>query len=153
MRILNRTPVAPVRLNPEVPSKLERIISKALEKDRNLRYQHASDMRTDLPAPETRYGIRDDGSGSEGEPVASSVAAASPHRRRLAERPPQLRCYGKDASARWPILAAVAVVLVALQSWARGFTLRAGRTPSPTKTPSSSPISPTARAMRSSTTR
>jgi eukaryotic-like serine/threonine-protein kinase len=46
--ILNRTPVAPVRLNPDVPAKLEEIINKALEKDRNLRYQHASDMRTDL---------------------------------------------------------------------------------------------------------
>jgi tetratricopeptide (TPR) repeat protein len=46
--ILNRTPVPPVRLNPDLPSKLEEIISKALEKDRNLRYQHASDIRTDL---------------------------------------------------------------------------------------------------------
>ena len=46
--ILNRTPVAAVRLNPDVPADLERIINKALEKDRNLRYQHASDMRTDL---------------------------------------------------------------------------------------------------------
>jgi len=46
--ILNRAPVAPVRLNPDVPADLERIINKALEKDRNLRYQHASDMRTDL---------------------------------------------------------------------------------------------------------
>ena len=46
--ILNRTPVSPVRLNPDVPVELERIISKCLEKDRNLRYQHASDIRTDL---------------------------------------------------------------------------------------------------------
>jgi eukaryotic-like serine/threonine-protein kinase len=46
--ILNRTPVAPVRLNPEVPRKLEEIIHKALEKDRELRYQHASEVLIDL---------------------------------------------------------------------------------------------------------
>ena len=46
--ILNRTPTPPVRLNPGLPLKLEEIINKALEKDRNLRYQHASDMNTDL---------------------------------------------------------------------------------------------------------
>src|ERR1700693_5765378 len=46
--ILDGTPTSAIRLNPEVPLKLEEIINKALEKDRNLRYQHASDMRTDL---------------------------------------------------------------------------------------------------------
>ena len=46
--ILNRAPVPPVRLNPDVPVEWERIIDKCLEKDRDLRYQHASDIRTDL---------------------------------------------------------------------------------------------------------
>jgi serine/threonine protein kinase/tetratricopeptide (TPR) repeat protein len=46
--ILERPPVAPVRLNPDLPVELERIIAKCLEKDRNLRYQHASDIRIDL---------------------------------------------------------------------------------------------------------
>ena len=46
--ILNRAPVSPVRLNPDVPAELERVIDKCLEKDRNLRYQHAADIRTDV---------------------------------------------------------------------------------------------------------
>ena len=46
--ILNRAPVSPVRLNPDLPAKLEDIINRALEKDRDLRYQHASEMRSEL---------------------------------------------------------------------------------------------------------
>jgi serine/threonine protein kinase/Flp pilus assembly protein TadD len=46
--ILDRAPTSPIRLNPDLPEKLEDIINKALEKDRNLRYQHAADIRADL---------------------------------------------------------------------------------------------------------
>ncbi len=46
--ILHQAPVAPVRLNPDVPAELERIINRALDKDRDLRYQHASDIRSEL---------------------------------------------------------------------------------------------------------
>ena len=56
--ILHGTPTSPVRLNPDLPHELERILNKALEKDRALRYQHASDVRTDLQRLQ-----RDTGSG------------------------------------------------------------------------------------------
>ncbi len=46
--ILNRAPLAPVRLNPNLPSKLEDVINRALEKDRELRYQHAVDIKSEL---------------------------------------------------------------------------------------------------------
>ena len=46
--ILNRTPVAPLRLNPDLPAKLEEIVNKALEKGKRLRYQNAADLRADL---------------------------------------------------------------------------------------------------------
>ncbi len=68
--ILNRAPVAPVRLNPELPTELERIINHVLEKDLDFRYQHAADMRAELQRlkRDTSSGIL---SGSQAVPAAS----------------------------------------------------------------------------------
>jgi len=67
--IMNRVPVPAQRLNPDLPPKLEDIIKKALEKDRTLRYQHASEIRTDLQR------LKRDSESGHG-PAASSVAMA-----------------------------------------------------------------------------
>src|SRR5208282_6059291 len=77
--ILNRTPVPPVRLNPDVPVDLERIINKCLEKDRNLRYQHASDIGTDLQRLK-----RDSESGRLSATTSGTVAVAEAPAIRLA---------------------------------------------------------------------
>ena len=66
--ILNRTAVSPVRLNPDLPPKLEEVINKCLEKDRNLRYQHASEIRTDLQR------VKRDTESSRTVPISPSPA-------------------------------------------------------------------------------
>ena len=71
--ILHKIPTAPVRLNSEVPVELERIINKALEKDRNLRYQHAADLRADLQRLK-----RDTDSGRQAIPTLGAPPAAFP---------------------------------------------------------------------------
>jgi eukaryotic-like serine/threonine-protein kinase len=69
--ILNRAPVSPIRLNPDLPAKLEDIVNKALEKDRNLRYQSAADMRADLQRLK-----RDTESGRAVAAISGSTAVA-----------------------------------------------------------------------------
>ena len=76
--ILNRAPVAPVRLNPDLPAKLEEVINRALEKDRDLRYQHASDLRAELQRLK-----RDTDSGRAAVAVPADVASTTKAERRV----------------------------------------------------------------------
>ena len=118
--ILNRTPVAPVRLNPAVPSKLEDIITRALEKDPNLRYQHASDMRSELQRLK-----RDTESGRSVVPSEiAELASRTPAISTAPESPPSESSKISAAPARtrrakWPLMtgAAPVLLLLGIGSW------------------------------------
>src|SRR5437588_6050693 len=89
--ILHKSPVAPVRLNSDLPAKLEEIINKALEKDRDLRYQHASDIRTDVKRLK-----RETESSRSAVPVAVDAEEAEAVKSSGTTRPPSS---GKQKSA------------------------------------------------------
>jgi eukaryotic-like serine/threonine-protein kinase len=124
--ILNRAPVAPVRLNPDLPEELERIINRALEKDRELRYQHAADIRSELlrlkrktetgqvaaPTSGTLAGMQETSSWVGQPPRTSSGASPT-----LAQPSSSSAAKVADAPAAgrklWKVLVPAAVVVVA----------------------------------------
>jgi len=81
--ILNRAPVSPVRLKPDLPTRLEEIINRALEKDRNIRYQHASEIRADLQRVKCYTDSGKSAASIQPQDAATALQAASSQRKGL----------------------------------------------------------------------
>lgn len=108
--ILNRPPLAPVRLNPSVPPKLEEIINKALEKDRQLRYQSAADMSVDLRR--LRREIESGRASSISIPAAQPTALGTTTSAAVVPAP-----LPKPRRAKWFGIAASAILLLAVVAY------------------------------------
>jgi serine/threonine protein kinase len=113
--IMNRAPVSVLRLNHDVPARLEDIINKALEKDASLRYQHASELRSDLQRlkRDTDSGRSATLAAQDGEPAKPFAGPASSGQHSAAAPSTQTRPYGKIAA----LIAAVVLVVLAVFFW------------------------------------